>query len=162
MKMPVTSKKTAALARGKTKVVTKGRPGTRLVTYELVYENGKLVSKAPMLVVVVRAAVRQVQQVGTKASTTSGATSGDPGAPGGGAASLNWAALAQCESGGNPRAVNPSGYYGLYQFSLSTWHSVGGSGNPINASSAEQTHRAMILYNKAGAGQWSCGSHLFD
>ena len=34
---------------------------------------------------------------------------------------LNWAALAQCESGGNPRAVNPAGYYGLYQFSLSTW-----------------------------------------
>jgi resuscitation-promoting factor RpfB len=162
MQMPVTSKKNAALAQGKTKVVTKGRPGTRLVTYELVYENGKLVSKAPMLVVVVKAAVRQVQQVGTKASTTSGATSGDPGAPGGGAASLNWAALAQCESGGNPKAVNPSGYYGLYQFSLSTWHSVGGSGNPINASSAEQTHRAMILYNKAGAGQWTCGSHLFD
>ena len=30
--------------------------------------------------------------------------------------SLNWAALARCESGGNPRAVNPAGYYGLYQF----------------------------------------------
>ena len=85
-----------------------------------------------------------------------------PGAVGGSAAGLNWAALAKCESGGNPRAVNPSGYYGLYQFSLATWHSVGGSGNPIDASAAEQTHRAMILYNKAGAGQWTCGSHLFD
>jgi resuscitation-promoting factor RpfB len=76
--------------------------------------------------------------------------------------SLNWAALARCESGGNPRAVNPSGYYGLYQFSLATWHSVGGTGNPINASPAEQLKRAKILYNKAGAGQWSCGHHLFD
>jgi hypothetical protein len=28
---------------------------------------------------------------------------------------LNWRALARCESGGNPRAVNPAGYYGLYQ-----------------------------------------------
>jgi resuscitation-promoting factor RpfB len=158
VRMPVTSRKTASIARGQIKIVSKGRPGTQLVTYELVYENGKLVSKAPMLIVIVTAAVRQVQQVGSQASSTSG----DPGAPGGNAANLNWAALAQCESGGNPKAVNPNGYYGLYQFSLATWHSVGGSGNPIDASPAEQTHRAMILYNKAGAGQWTCGSHLFD
>jgi soluble lytic murein transglycosylase-like protein len=75
---------------------------------------------------------------------------------------LNWAALAKCESGGNPRAVNPSGYYGLYQFSLATWGSVGGSGNPIDASPDEQTYRAQLLYKKAGAGQWTCGSHLYD
>ena len=43
-----------------------------------------------------------------------------------------------------------------------TWRSVGGTGNPIDASPAEQTARAQILYNKAGAGQWGCGSHLFD
>jgi soluble lytic murein transglycosylase-like protein len=79
-----------------------------------------------------------------------------------GADGLNWAALAQCESSGNPRAVNPNGHYGLYQFSLSTWRSVGGSGNPIDASPAEQTYRAKVLYKKAGAGQWSCGHHLFD
>jgi hypothetical protein len=51
----------------------------------------------------------------------------DNGGSGGGgnapsADGLNWGALAQCESGGNPRAVNPSGrYFGLYQFSLPTW-----------------------------------------
>ena len=39
---------------------------------------------------------------------------------------------------------------------------MGGSGNPIDASAAEQTSRAEMLYNKAGAGQWTCGSHLFD
>jgi uncharacterized protein YabE (DUF348 family) len=161
IKMPVTSRRLSSLAKGKVRIVHKGRPGTQLVTYELLYENGKLVARAPILVVVVRAPVRQVQRVGTKVTASTG-SAGDPGAPGGSAASLNWAALAQCESGGNPRAVNPNGYYGLYQFSLATWHSVGGSGNPIDASPAEQTHRAMILYNKAGAGQWTCGSHLFD
>src|SRR5205807_5946126 len=32
--------------------------------------------------------------------------------------------LAQCESGGNPRAVDPTGtYFGLYQFTLTTWAS---------------------------------------
>ena len=75
---------------------------------------------------------------------------------------LNWAALAKCESGGNPRAVNPAGYYGLYQFSLSTWHSVGGAGNPIDASPAEQTARAQALYARGGASQWGCGRHLSD
>src|SRR3712207_8586290 len=64
--------------------------------------------------------------------------------------SLNWAALAKCESGGNPRAVNPAGYYGLYQFSLSTWAGVGGSGNPVDASPAEQLARAQKPYARSG------------
>ena len=102
-----------------------------------------------------RKPVTQVVLVGAKAEPTSSGS-----IPSGGG--LNWAALARCESGGNPRAVNPSGYYGLYQFSLQTWAGVGGAGNPINASVAEQTRRAQILYARAGAGQWSCGAHLFD
>jgi uncharacterized protein YabE (DUF348 family) len=161
--MPITRTKDTSLASGKTTVVTKGRAGSERVTYTLVYKNGKLVSRTRTTVVVLTAAVAQVEKVGAKPSgSSSGSAAGDPGAPGGSAASLNWAALARCESGGNPRAVNPSGYYGLYQFSLSTWHSVGGSGNPIDASASEQTHRAEILYDRAGAGQWTCGSHLFD
>ena len=110
-------------------------------------------------------------QVGTKARpatdlerTSSGSSSASSGggSVGGGVDGLNWAALAQCESGGNPRAVNPAGYYGLYQFNLATWHSVGGAGNPIDASPAEQLYRAKLLYKRGGAGQWGCGGHLFD
>lgn len=160
IKMPVSKSKDASMSSGTTKVVTKGHAGTQSVTYELIYENGKLVSQLKVTTVVLTAAVAQVEKVGTKGASTGAA--GNPGSPGGSAASLNWAALAKCESGGNPRAVNPNGYYGLYQFSLSTWHSVGGTGNPIDASPAEQTSRAEMLYNKAGAGQWTCGSHLFD
>ena len=79
------------------------------------------------------------------------------------AANLNWRALAQCESSGNPRAVNPAGYYGLYQFSPATWRSVGGSGLPSSASAAEQTMRAQILFRRAGSSPWpNCGHHLFD
>ena len=74
---------------------------------------------------------------------------------------LNWAAVAQCESGGNPRTNTGNGYYGLYQFSLPTWRAVGGSGLPSDASAAEQTKRAQILYNRSGAGQWPvCGRKL--
>ena len=48
---------------------------------------------------------------------------------------LNWAALAQCESGGRPDAVSASATYrGMYQFSPRTWTAVGGSGDPAAAS----------------------------
>lgn len=47
--------------------------------------------------------------------------------------------LAQCESGGNPRAVSRNGlYYGAFQFLLSTWRNLGGSGNPIEHDYATQ------------------------
>jgi len=75
--------------------------------------------------------------------------------------SLNWAALAGCESGGNPRSVSPGGYFGLYQFMISTWESVGGSGLPSAASAAEQTYRAELLYERSGASPWPyCGQFL--
>ena len=75
---------------------------------------------------------------------------------------LNWAALAQCESGGRPRAVDSTGlYFGLYQFDLSTWHAWGGKGNPIDASPAEQTMRAQMLYDNRGREPWPiCGRYL--
>lgn len=67
-------------------------------------------------------------------------------------------AIAGCESGGDPAAVNPAGYYGKYQFDQGTWASVGGSGNPAEASEAEQDHRASLLYARAGSSPWPvCG-----
>ena len=75
--------------------------------------------------------------------------------------SAAWRKVAQCESGGNPRAVNPAGYYGLFQFDKQTWRSVGGSGNPANASAAEQLMRAKRLYAQRGAQPWPvCGRYL--
>lgn len=71
---------------------------------------------------------------------------------------LNWGALANCESGGNPRSVSSGGQYrGLYQFSISTWQGVGGSGDPIDASPSEQTNRASILYSRTGRSSWPTG-----
>ncbi len=65
-----------------------------------------------------------------------------------------WAALARCESGGNPATNTGNGYYGLYQFSASTWRAMGGSGLPSDASAAEQTQRAQALQARSGWGQW--------
>ena len=75
---------------------------------------------------------------------------------------LDWPALARCESGGDPRAVSRTGAYrGLYQFSRSTWRSVGGTGDPIAHSRDTQTARAYALYQREGRAPWpSCGRHL--
>jgi Transglycosylase-like domain len=67
-------------------------------------------------------------------------------------------AIAACESGGDPTTDTGNGFYGKYQFTLETWAAVGGSGNPAQASEAEQDHRAAILYAQAGASPWPvCG-----
>jgi len=132
---------------GQTTVTRPGVDGQQTTHYRVTRTDGVETSRQKLNTTVTKQPVDELVTVGTKPRPSDG---------------LNWAALARCESGGNPRAVNPAGYYGLYQFSLSTWHSVGGVGNPIDASPAEQLHRAMILYNKAGAGQWGCGRHLFD
>jgi len=63
--------------------------------------------------------------------------------------------IAACESHGDPRAIGGAGAYrGRYQFALSTWHSVGGTGDPIDASPAEQDRRAAILLARSGPSQW--------
>jgi len=69
------------------------------------------------------------------------------------------AAIAACESGGNPSAVGGGGAYrGKYQFDQQTWASVGGSGDPAAAPEAEQDQRAAMLYAKAGSSPWPvCG-----
>lgn len=78
------------------------------------------------------------------------------------ASGQNWGALAQCESSGNASVVSSNGlYHGLYQFDVQTWQSVGGSGLPSQASAAEQTKRAQILFDQRGAQPWPvCGSRL--
>ena len=63
--------------------------------------------------------------------------------------------IAECESGGNPRAVSPGGHYrGKYQFSVDTWRNLGGTGDPADASEAQQDRIALKLYRRAGTSPW--------
>jgi hypothetical protein len=67
-------------------------------------------------------------------------------------------AIAECESGGDPTESSNSRYRGKYQFSYSTWASVGGSGDPAAAPEREQDYRASVLYEREGAAPWPvCG-----
>lgn len=69
--------------------------------------------------------------------------------------------VASCETGGlfNPSIVNKSGKYrGLFQFDRPTWAEVGGSGDPAQASVAEQTQRAHTLWTRHAWARWpECG-----
>jgi Transglycosylase-like domain len=76
----------------------------------------------------------------------------------GSTASPTLEAIAQCESGGDPTADTGNGFYGKYQFTWSTWQSVGGTGNPAAAPEAEQDARAAQLYAEQGSAPWPvCG-----
>jgi len=66
--------------------------------------------------------------------------------------------IAACESGGNPSTDTGNGFYGKYQFTQSTWASVGGTGNPAAAPEAEQDRRAAMLLAQSGSSPWPvCG-----
>lgn len=63
--------------------------------------------------------------------------------------------IAACESGGDPTAVSADGqYHGKYQFSMQTWSEMGGTGNPAQASEAEQDRLAAKLLRQVGTSPW--------
>lgn len=147
-------------AEGEREVVTEPEDGLKEVTTATVLREGEEVEHE-LSEEIVTEPVEGLVEVGTKVEE-------DPAPEASGAAAgLDWSGLAQCESGGDPTAVNSAGgYYGLYQFSVTTWESVGGSGLPSEASPGEQTSRAQSLYDTVDGNwqsQWpQCGTHLFD
>ncbi|MHB8244092.1 MAG: transglycosylase family protein [Acidimicrobiales bacterium] len=80
-----------------------------------------------------------------------------PAAPSGGV----WYQLRVCESGNNYAENSGNGYYGAYQFALSTWYGLGFSGMPSQASPAVQDQAAAELQARSGWGQWpQCAAEL--
>ena len=75
--------------------------------------------------------------------------------------SVNWDAIAQCESGGNWKINTGNGYYGGLQFSRSTWKAYGGgkyASTANKASRAEQIRIAEKVLDGQGIGAWPvCG-----
>jgi hypothetical protein len=143
--------------KGDTRVEREGEPGLVVKTYNATYVDGKVRSKKLLKSKRKEKPVTKIVRYGTAAvpegSVLDQLDSND---------GLNWAALAKCESGGRPRAIGGGGrYFGLYQFDLQTWRGRGGKGNPIDASPAEQTKRAKMLYADRGRAPWPiCGKYL--
>lgn len=161
------TQRTDELYRGQSDVAQEGKAGQHTTVHRVVLVDGVEESRRVLSEGVTTAPVDKVVRQGTKvrprpapvARASSGSSSGSSGSSVGGDV---WARLAQCESGGNPSIVSSNGlYHGLYQFSVSTWRSVGGSGLPSEASPAEQTKRAQMLQARSGWGQWpACSRKL--
>lgn len=62
--------------------------------------------------------------------------------------------LRQCESGDDYTINTGNGYYGAYQFSPSTWHSLGLSGLPHEADPATQDAAVVMLQSRVGWTPW--------
>jgi resuscitation-promoting factor RpfB len=140
VKARVSSKNTPLLPAGTTRVVNDGRDGVRRIVVRRLFVDGELSQRRVVDRVWLKAPHRKVVRTGT---------------------GPNWRGLANCESGGNPNAVNPAGFYGLYQFSLATWRGLGGQGLPTDHGYWEQTYRAWKLYQSSGRSPWPvCGAYL--
>jgi Transglycosylase-like domain/Putative peptidoglycan binding domain len=104
------------------------------------------------------ATLRKLGMRVNSAGSDTGGTS--PGSGGGGGGShvkvpAELKRIAQCESGGNPRAVSPSGKYrGKYQFDRATWEAWGGRGDPIKNPESTQDRVAVRLYHARGTKPW--------
>ena len=77
------------------------------------------------------------------------------------ASSVNWDAIAQCESGGNWSINTGNGFYGGLQFTRGTWKAYGGTkyaGTANKASKSEQIRIAEKVLRGQGIGAWPvCG-----
>lgn len=72
--------------------------------------------------------------------------------------SVNWDAVAACESGGNWAINTGNGFYGGLQFTIGTWRANGGSGMPHQSSREEQIRVAENVLRTQGIGAWPvCG-----
>jgi len=78
------------------------------------------------------------------------------------ASSVNWDAIAQCESGGNWSINTGNGFYGGLQFTKGTWLAYGGgkyASTANHASRSEQIAIAEKVLRGQGIGAWPVCGH---
>jgi uncharacterized protein YabE (DUF348 family) len=157
-----TTVKDGTVAKGTTKVTTKGVNGVKTSTFKVVTVDGveesrTLVSSADS------PATAQVTTVGTKAGATVVAAA--PVATSGSTAGLDlsnaamWDKVAKCESGGNWHINTGNGYYGGLQFAQGTWIAHGGAQFAPRADLASREQQITVanrIYATSGLSQWGC------
>ncbi|WP_341393962.1 transglycosylase family protein [Arthrobacter sp. G119Y2] len=156
------------LLEGEKKVTAKGTPGEIVRVFDTVLVDGVEVSRTLASETVALAPVAEKIAVGTKKKPAAPAPApASPGkaSPGGTAPSGGtWAALAQCESGGDWHINTGNGYSGGLQFSASSWLGAGGGQYaPIAAGATPEQQIAVAekLRANGGWGHWpSCAAKL--
>jgi uncharacterized protein YabE (DUF348 family) len=157
--------KDAAVAKGTTKVTTKGVDGVKTSTFKIVTVDGVEESRS-LVSQTETPPTNQVTTVGTKVSVkVSAAATPAAVASSGSTAGLNlanaamWDKVAKCESGGNWSINTGNGYYGGLQFKTSTWLGAGGGQFAPRADLASREQQITVanrLYATSGLSQWSC------
>jgi uncharacterized protein YabE (DUF348 family) len=159
-----TTVKDATVAKGTTKVTTKGVDGVKTNTFKVVTVDG--VEESRTLVSSTDSpATAQVTTVGAKAAATVSAATAAPIASTGSTAGLDlsnaamWDKVAQCESGGNWHINTGNGYYGGLQFASATWLGHGGGQFAPRADLASREQQITVanrIYATSGLSQWGC------
>jgi len=129
---------------GYKKIQDAGTPGKKTVTYEIVMKNGKEVSRKVIQSVVLKKPEERVEVVGTKLSNTFNGSFAEA-----------LARLRSCE--GSYTSNTGNGYYGAYQFDVSTWGGYGGYPVASDAPPNVQDEKAWETYQRRGWQPWpSC------
>lgn len=124
-----------SLSVGSSAVRQAGSPGSLLITYQV---NEKTGAQTELQSVQLSPPVTEIIARGT--------------APVGGTLGSWLSALRDCESGGNYQDDTGNGYYGAYQFSLSSWERLGLSGLPSDAAPSVQDQAIIENTNRSGGG----------
>ncbi|WP_203567758.1 transglycosylase family protein [Aestuariimicrobium ganziense] len=159
------TKKDATLAKGTTKVATKGVDGKQETLRIERFVDGKKVSDEVVKVTVTKKPVTEVVLIGTYEAPKKKTVTSTPSSSSSSSSSTRtpskttasgsvWDRLAQCESGGNWAINTGNGYYGGLQFSLSTWRAYGGQGMPHQNSREQQIAIAERVLAGQGWGAW--------
>ncbi len=160
------------LYEGEEEVTVKGTPGEKSAVFAVKLVDGREVSRTLVSETVSVQPVTAKIAVGTKKKETKPAPAPSPAAaaapvasPGGAAPSGGtWAALAQCESGGDWHINTGNGYSGGLQFSASSWLGAGGGQYAPIAAGATPEQQIAVAENLRANGGWghwpSCAAKL--
>ncbi len=177
-----------SMDKGTSEVVQRGRTGAIQVAYRTKIVNGKAGTPQVTSRRTVRQALPTITHIGTyaapvvvaapapvEADSDSDSSEGQssPAAPAPSASSgsasyyddsshwsVNWDAIANCESTNNWSINTGNGYYGGLQFDSGTWLGAGGgqyADRADHASKSEQIAIAEKVYASRGLGPWACG-----
>ena len=129
---------------GYREVKTAGVKGSRSVTYEIVIQDGKEVSRKEIASIKKSDPVKQVEVVGTKMKNSFN-----------GSFAQALARLRSCE--GSYTSNTGNGYYGAYQYDVSTWGGFKGYSVASEAPASVQDEKAWLTYKARGWQPWpSC------
>jgi uncharacterized protein YabE (DUF348 family) len=169
---------------GTSTVVNEGRAGSQRVDYQVTVTNGvegkprevgrTTITQPQAKIIHVGIAEPAPEPEPEPEPTTAAAAPGDSApapttsaaatpeaapAPSGGW-SVNWDAIATCESGQNWSINTGNGYYGGLQFDIGTWLSNGGGAYAERADLASKDQQIAIaerVYASRGLSPWACG-----